>query len=89
MRRTEVNIAGRIALALALTAVALPLALSAYGAIADATRQAGPPSIGDGLGAVFGAIVGLQWSCFAAIPAVVAGLVSLARPGRRLGIIAI
>jgi len=90
MRAVEINVAARIAFALAILAVLLPFAIAAIGAIGDATRTpGGAPSIGDGLGAVFGAVIGLQWACFAAIPAVIAGLVSLARPARRLGIIAI
>lgn len=87
--KPEVNVAARVAFGLAVTAALLPFALAAYGAIGDAMPKNGPPSIGDGLGGLFGGIVGLQWACFVAIPAVIVGLVSLARPARRLGIIAI
>lgn len=87
--KPEVNVAARIAFALALVAVLLPVAVANYGGVIDLLPKSGPPSIGDGLGLLFGAIVGLQWSWFAAVPALIVAFASLARPNRRLGIVAI
>lgn len=87
--KPEVNVAARIAFGLALIAALLPVAIAIYGGILDLLPKSGPPSIGDGLGLVFGAIVGLQWSWYAAIPALIVAFASLTRPNRRLGMIAI
>lgn len=85
-----VNWAGRVALALAAVAVGLPVLIALFGGLQDATKPpTAAPSIGDGLGLLFGAIIGLGMAWIPALAAVVVGIVSLRSAPRRPGIIAL